>query len=36
MASATAMGPEPDMLAMTRAAAHTDVERVMFVINFKH
>ena len=30
------MGPEPDMLAMTRAAAHTVVERVMFVIILQH
>jgi hypothetical protein len=30
------MGPEPDMLAMAKAPAHTAVERVMFVIIFKH
>lgn len=34
MASASVpMGPEPDMLAMTRVAAHTVVERVMFAIH---
>jgi hypothetical protein len=37
MASAVVtMDPEPDMLAMTSAAAHTVVERVIFVIIFKH
>jgi hypothetical protein len=37
MASATVtIEPEPDMLAMARAAAHTVVERVILMVIVQH